>query len=197
MTEPTTLKNEPPLATNTPASLARRSMLLKSVAKGGGLLAVTAGSTQVLATGSLTVLTHDGKRCSISGMQSGAYSGPQTTVTCQGYSPGKYKKIENWPNYNWSTKSAWNTVGALRFNQNEKFKVVFGGGSDRGLLYIMQNMSDSDEFHWITALLNALGGAPANFYFPFNGAEVVQLYKSSRSADALKFFKDYMEKHTG
>lgn len=197
MTDPNTLKNEPRLVSSTPDSLARRSMLLKGVVKGGGVLAVAAGPAQVLATGSLTVLTHDRKRCSISGMQSGAYSGPQTTVTCQGYSPGKYKKIENWPNYSVLTKLAVNTVGSLTFDQKEKFNVIFGGGSSSGLLYIMQNMANTNEYHWITALLNAIGGAPASFYFPFNGMEVIQLYKGSKSAEALKFFKDYMEKHTG
>ena len=196
MTDPNTLENEPRLVSSTPDSLARRSMLLKGVVKGGGVLAVAAGPAQVLATGSLTVLTHDGKRCSISGMQSGAYSGPQTTVTCQGYSPGKYKKIENWPNYSSSTKLAVNTVGSLRFDQYEKFNVVFGGGSNMGLLYIMKNMASSNEFHWITALLNAVGGAPAGFYFPYNGAEVVRFYGGTQSAEALKFFKDYMERHT-
>lgn len=197
MTDPNTLKNEPPLVSSTPDSLARRSMLLKGVVKGGGVLAAAVGPAQVLATGSLTVLTHDGKRCSVSGMQSGAYSGPQTTVTCQGYSPGKYKKIENWPNYSVLTKLAVNTVGSLTFDQNEKFNVIFGGGSSSGLLYIMRNMENTNEYHWITALLNAIGGAPASFYFPFNGSEVVQLYKGSKSTEALKFFKDYMEKHTG
>lgn len=194
MTDPNTLKNEPPLVSSTPDSLARRSMLLKGVVKGGGVLAVAAGPAQVLATGSLTVLAHDGKRCSISGMQSGAYSGPQTKVTCHGYGRERYKRIENWPNYKVSTRMALNTVGSLRFDQNEKFSTIFRGGSRKGLWEIMSTMPDSPEGTWITALLNAIGGAPASFYFPFNGAEVVRLYSDPKSADALKFFKDYMEK---
>ena len=58
----------------------------------------------------------------------------------------------------------------------------------------ISKFSNTDEFHWVCAYLNALSHS---FNFPYTGQQVVDFYNSSSSyADALAFFKTYMETHT-
>ena len=175
-------------------AMARRRMLLKSLSKGSSVVAAAAIPMHTLAgTGSLAV-TANGKRCTISGTMSGVHSQETIKAVCVGYSPGYYKKCEHWPNYKATTNNAVNTVNGKTFDKNTSFSTIFGGGSASGLLYIMQNNPSSDEFHWIAALLNSLPGSPAT-NFPYTASEVLNLY-TNNYANALKFFKDYMEVHT-
>lgn len=182
-------------------AMARRHMLLKSLSRGSAAVAAAAVPMHTLAgTGTITNTGTNGKaiRCGISGMMSGVHSRETFTQTCSGYSPGKYKNIANWPNYNSTTNDATNSVNGIPFNKSTKFKAVFGGGLNSGLLDIMQGNASSDEFHWICALLNAVGGAPSSFYFPYTASQVVAFYKGTgpySKAQALEFFKTYMEMH--
>jgi hypothetical protein len=186
----------------TSAALARRNMLLKSLGKGSVVVAAASIPLRSLATtGTITNVGKDGApavRCGISGMMSGVHSRETFTTVCSGYSPGRYKKIENWPNYRPSTGNAINRVDGIEFKKGTPFKTVFGGTNSAGLLDIMQGDSSSDEFHWITALLNAVGGAPSSFYFPYTASQVRAFYMGSGQytrAQALNFFKTYMEIH--
>ncbi len=184
----------------TPDALARRHMLLKSLGKGSVVVAAAGIPLRSLATtGTITSVGKDGApavRCGVSGMMSGVHSRETLTTVCSGYSPGKYKTLSNWPNY--ASGNAVNSVDGISFNQNTKFKALFGSGLDVGLLTIMNSYSSSDEFHWITALLNALGGAPSSFYFPYTASQVRAFYMGNgqyTAAKALEFFKTYMEIH--
>lgn len=186
----------------TSAALARRNMLLKSLGKGSVVVAAASIPLRSLATtGTITNVGKDGApavRCGISGMMSGVHSRETFTTVCSGYSPGKYKNIANWPNYRPNPNNAINVVDGISFDKNTKFKALFGSGLDVGLLNIMDNYSNSDEFHWITALLNAVGGAPSSFYFPYTASQVRAFYMGSGQytrAQALNFFKTYMEIH--
>lgn len=191
-------------------AMARRRMLLKSLSRGSAAVAAAAVPMHTLAsTGTITNIGKDGEaaiRCGISGMMSSVHSRETFTQTCSGYSPGKYKKIENWPNYDPYTNDATNSVNGIAFNKSTNFNAIFGGGVNSGLLDIMEKKpssvmekkSSSDEFHWVCALLNAVGGAPASFYFPYTASQVVAFYKDTgpySKAQALAFFKTYMEVH--
>jgi len=58
---------------------------------------------------------------------------------------------------------------------------------------------NTDEFHWVCAWLNGMGGAPASWNFPYTGAQVINLYSTNSNYPSgkspLDFFKTYMEKH--
>lgn len=81
-------------------SASRRRLLLSGCSKGALVLAA---STPLKTLASTSVFTNPGKdgaaviRCGISGMQSGVHSRDVVETVCGGYSPGKYKKRENWP----------------------------------------------------------------------------------------------------
>lgn len=180
------------------AAVARRRMLLKSLGKGSAVVAAAAVPMQSLAAiGTLSVNSVDGKRCTISGTMSGVHSKETTTALCGGYSPGRYKKIENWPGYSPTNidPTIFITGGTGSFTKNTSFNALFGAGLTIGLLTIMNNNANSDEFHWIPALLNGTAGSLA-VNFPYTAKQVIDLYQTGGSTrfDALTFFKTYMEK---
>lgn len=181
------------------AAVARRRILLKGVGKGTAVLAATV-PIQTLAGQSL--LTFDGKhQCSVSGMHSGVHSAtPTDTAVCGGYSPGWYGQSntdgtpKHWPsgvNYNAPVTSVFHN-----------FRRTNDDGSTPTLFQVMDpkdksgKFSNTDEFHWICAWLNALSHS---FNFPYSGDEVLGFYNqgpaSSAYQDALTFFKDFMETH--
>lgn len=180
-------------------ALARRRMLLKSLGKGSAVVtAVSVPMHSLAAIGTLSV-TANGKRCTISGTMSGVHSKETTTAQCAGWSPGYYKMIEHWPNYNAATNpSGINTItgGSGNFNKDTLFSMLFGGGPSEKLLVVLNNTNlYQNEFHWIAALLNGTTGSPAQ-NFPYSAAAVIALYKdTNKRAAALTFFKDYMETH--
>ena len=184
------------------AAVARRHMLLKGIGKGSVVLAATV-PLQTLA--SQSVFTNPGKngapviRCGISGMMSGAHSRDTVTTVCSGYSPGYYQKPEHWP---------------PGLNPNALVTVVFpsctlmvnAAGTSIGtarvptLLEVMNLTPRVDEFHWIAAWLNAMGGAPSSWNYPYSGADVQAFYAGTgpggyTKEQALDFFKTYMEIH--
>ena len=176
------------------AAVARRRMLLKGVGKGSAVLAATV-PLQTLAGQSL--LTFDGKhQCSVSGMHSSVHSAtPTNTPICGGYSPGWWGQSDNGttPKRTWPLlPSAW--------TYNTKCSTVFTRVTLSGnptLFQVMNNpiYASTDERHWICAWLNALSHS---WSFPYTGQEVRDFYNSSATgvyADALDFFKTYMETH--
>lgn len=184
------------------AAIARRHMLLKGVGKGSVVLAATI-PIQTLATQTLLTegLAH---QCSVSGMHSGVHSATTTTLTCGGYSPGWWGQSDNAtptvPKH-WPTLPNSRTYATTCVTVFTKFNLL---NDDRSLPTLFQVMSpkdksgkfsNTDEFHWICAWLNALSHS---FPFPYTGQQVLDFYDSPTTAaydDALTFFKTYMEAH--
>lgn len=188
------------------SALARRHMLLKGVGKGSAVLVATM-PLQTLAGQSL--LTFDGQhQCSVSGQHSGVHSATTTTLTCGGYSPSWWGqkdtngKPKNWPEplpNGWTYKTKCNDVflGCTLRNTDT-------GNSVPSLWQIMEpkessgKFTDTDEFHWVCAWLNAIRKA---FAFPYTPQQVIDYYVLGTASpgyqDALLFFKTYMESHTG
>ena len=164
----------------------RRRLLLRGIGKGSALLVAAVPIKTLASTPSVTV---NGQICTVSGTQSAAHSKAKNLPTCGGLSPGYYMKIAHWPNFPTTTY----TVAGKSFNQNTNFNAVFGGGQAVAMLTIMNTTpNNSDEFHWIAALLNAIK-APLGYVFPYSASEVLALYAGSQSAAALAFFKGFME----
>lgn len=178
----------------TSAAIARRHILLKGVGKGGVVLVATV-PLQTLAGQSL--LTFDGKhQCSVSGMHSGVHSAtPLSTPLCGGYSPGWWGQSDNGT----SPKRAWPTL-PNSWTYGTKCSTVFNKTTLSGDPSLFKVMSDptyanTDQRHWICAWLNALS---SSWSFPYTGQQVLDFYYSPTpglSADALDFFKTYMETH--
>lgn len=182
------------------AALARRRMLLKGVGKGAAVVAA-AVPIQTLATQS--VLTYDGlHQCTVSGAMSGVHSAtPTGTPTCNGYTSSRYATLSFWPGYvAGSPAHATNTVDGITFNETASFATVFGGGSSGGgsaarLLNIVTSGSPEPEQVWVTALLNAIKNATVpSLNFPYTPSQVRALYASSQAAQALSFFRSYMQR---
>ena len=181
--------------------VARRRALLRGVGKGAAVLAAAA-PIKTLAGQSL--LTFDGKhQCSVSGQQSGVHSAtPTNTPVCGGYSPGWWGQTDDGK----TPRRTWPT------DHRQKCKDVFSrstlrnsdtNGSWPTLFQIMEpkepisKFSNTDEFHWVCAWLNALS---RSFNFPYSGQQVLDYYNKGKGSaayeDALAFFKTYMETHT-
>ena len=185
------------------AAIARRRVLLKGVGKGTAVLATTV-PLQTLAGQSLLTLDRL-HQCSVSGMQSGVHSAtPKDTPICGGYSPGWWGQVEKNSN---SPKRSWPSLPS-GWTYNTPCKTVFtksllknDDGTLPSLFQIMEKkdkdskFSNTDEYHWICAWLNALSHS---FNFPYSGQEVLDFYNSLDPvySDALNFFKTYMETHT-
>jgi hypothetical protein len=183
----------------------RRLVLLKGLGRGAAALAATV-PIQTLA--SQSVLTPDGKhQCSVSGMHSGVHSTTTTTTVCGGYSPGWWGQSDNGtsPRRTWpgganhtaliTTVCPWSTLMTTATTSVPAHVPT--------LFEIMEpkdpvsKFANTDEFHWVCAWLNALGGY---FNFPYSGAEVLDFAKMkytnpTKYQDALTFFKTYMETH--
>lgn len=129
----------------------------------------------------------------MSGVQSNIGSHPTDGTTCSGYQPSHYATLANWPGYNAGPPPiATNTVDAITFTQTTTFVDVFGSGSSTDLLTILTSTPGSDEAAWVTALLNALKNPPG-FNFPYTPSQVLAFYAGPQAAQALAFFKGYMQ----
>ncbi|QDL36601.1 hypothetical protein [Rhodoferax sediminis] len=184
-----------------PQAVARRHMLLKSLGKGSAVLAATV-PIQTLAGQSL--LTFDGKhQCSVSGMFSGVHSTTTTSETCGGYSPGWWGQTTTDSKGQLVPKRQWPTdPNALCRDIFRASTLLNPDGSPPTLFEVMSpgvggKFSNTDEFHWICAWLNALSHS---FNFPYSGDQVLAFYNAGSGSktyqDALTFFKTYMENHT-
>lgn len=181
------------------AALARRRILLKGVGKG---TAVLAASVPIQTLAGQSLLTFDGKhQCSVSGMHSGVHSAtPSDTPVCGGYSPGWWgQSTPNGVPKHWPAGVNFNALVTSVF---QYFTRTNEDGSVPTLFQVMDpkdktgKFSNTDEFHWISAWLNALSHS---FNFPYSADEVLIFYNqgpaSSAYQDALTFFKDFMETH--
>lgn len=201
----------------------RRRLLLKGLGKGSAIIAAAVPIKTLAVTNSVT---QNGLMCTVSGVGSAAHSQSGGVATCGGLSPGYYKTPSHWPGYSLSNgvEKATNTVGGITFCENftatkvnnnycglspggpinkpstkdTAFNLVFGGSNKDGIFYILQNAPNTDEFHWIAALLNSIlyattGAWPKSPYaFPYSPAEVLSLYTNNYAA-GIAFFKGYME----
>lgn len=201
--EPTAQSGEEALSF---AAVARRRMLLKGAGKGVAIMAATVPIQTLAGQSLLTVDVGSGRhQCSVSGMQSGVHSATPTgtTPTCTGYSPSRYATLSFWPGYAPgnnppSTARATNTVDGITFTDNSTFSLVFGSGSSNGptarLLAIVTSGSPEPEQVWVTALLNAFKNATVpSLNFPYTPAQVRAFYSSPQAAQALSFFRTYMQ----
>jgi hypothetical protein len=177
-------------------ALARRRMLLKSLGKGSAALAAASVPMHTLAN-SPTLLTKDGTRCSISGMQSGNNSRLTGAETCQGNSPDYWRKYENWtPNQ----KKSEDVKFGLLFGPTDNKKI-----EDATLKEIVCSIGKNDEKknvnynntperHWCCAWMNAVAnGEKGVVNFPYKPEEVINFYLlptvNRTRKDALNFFK--------
>jgi hypothetical protein len=175
--------------------IARRRMLLTSLGKGSAVVAAAAVPMQSLADIGALALTADGKRCTISGNMSAAHSTGNPTAICTGKKYTYYQTLANWPTYN--AQAAQNTPktniidGSLTFNETTPFRSLFGGGPTDSLLTCLA--TDNNRAHWTAALLNGITGASTNF--PYSAEQVIGLYRAGgdKKAQALAFFKNFME----
>lgn len=171
-------------------SPSRRRLLLSGVLKGSALAATAVPIRSFASTPSLT---KDGRICTISGAQSAAHSQKSTLPPCKGWSPGYYKMVEHWPNYNSASNPLGkNNVGNVAFDINTQFNKVFGSGPTTALITIMLTVENSLEFHYIAALLNAIK-PPSGYVFPYSASEVIAIYNSPQKASGKDFFYNYLE----
>jgi hypothetical protein len=140
-----------------PAS--RRKLLLRGLVGAPVLLAAASRKAQSYSTT---------RYCSYSGMQSAAVSHAPTPTCTGGYSPGYYKTLSHWP-------PAPLKVNGYTFTSDSKFSKVFGSGPNYTLIDILLNHTNTPEFHWIAALLNAL---TASLGFPYTASQVVNYYNN-------------------
>ncbi len=197
------------------AAVARRHALLKGLSRGSVVLA-TALPLQTLSA--KTVFTHTGKngepvvQCGGSGQMSGVGSRtPDDDDRGDGYSPGYYKFPDKhpWP-FGTDPETPCKDIfhGCLLEMPAPVTPPVKVHGNAHSkptpptphvpasLVYVLLNDENSDYYHWITAWLNGMGGAPASFNFPYTGPEVIAFYNGTgpySAAQALEFFKTYME----
>lgn len=180
-------------------ALRRRRLLLRGVGKGAALASVVV-PIQSLANPSLTV-----RLCTVSGVQSNVGSGRTggTTATCQGFAPGHFADLKNWPGYSAGPpeRIAFQ-VGGSNFTERSRFNAngLFGSGSNSRLIEIFaQNYQVEPDKVWAAALLTAVkkgalglagsGAMSQPLYFPYTATEVLGLYNSPRKADAEAFFR--------
>lgn len=171
-------------------AVARRHLLLKGLGRGSAVLAASI-PLKTLASTSVFTSSKAGPviQCSVSGMNSVAPSQKPTATVCTGYSPASYQDGLIWPpNVNQTAliTSVFPTC-ALRVN-----------GVAPTLLYVMQNLPLTPEFHWLAAWLNAKNSARNGFNFPYTAPEVKKFYAGNgpggyTPAQALAFFTKYME----
>ena len=166
------------------AAVARRRALLKGIGKGTALLAATV-PLQTLASQSVLTVTVDGQVCSISGAQSGVHSAtPSGTPTCLGHNPDRYKLRENFP--------APTNPDALITSVFPGCTLTMSPGSPPTLLEVMNMTPSPAEAHWLAAWLNAMGGAPSDWFYPYTGVEIQGFY-AANDQNAYTFLTKYME----
>lgn len=207
MTDPTTFKNVTPTEPITPASLARRSLLLRSVGKGSAVIAAATLPVHTLATTPTIVI--QGKtdtngrpyRCSISGMQSGMGSRMPATATCTGKSPGYWHKPERWTQLQRAV-----ILATPRPTFNSFFGPPTTSNGHRTLEQYLRTIGDAypgqipglnntDDWHWIAAWMNAIANNQVGIQnYPFTAPQIVELYRAPENfnttrAEALMFLK--------
>lgn len=163
----------------------RRHLLLRGMLKGS---AVAASVVPIKTLAQTTSVTRDNQICTLSGVQSAAHSAVSRSIpTCAGYPPAHFQTLSNWPGYVAASTISGKEKDAFaenavptHFFETSKFRDVFPGGSNNRLLDILNSAPNSEEAHYIAALLNAI--RPLSTYvFPYTPAEVVGFYSTNRS----------------
>jgi len=194
MTDSTTLSNETTTEPIAPESMARRSMLLRSVGKGSAVLAAASLPVHTLATSPTIVIQGKtdakglGIRCSISGMQSGMGSRIQASSTCTGKSPGYWHKPNHW------TQSQ---TAVIRASSPPTFNSFFGPPTTSNGHYTLEQylrtigdaypgqipgLNNTDDWHWIAAWMNAMANGSSGIQnFPYTAPQIVQMYRDPGS----------------
>lgn len=161
---------------------ARRRALLKGLGRGAAVLTAT-----------VPIQTLAGQVCPSSGTMSARVSqGTAPAGNCpSGFSPAHWSEstrvrsstpFKKWPN---------GVDYFARYNS-----VFLESNNSKPMFIIMRDSVDSDERHWICALLNSYE-VPK---FPYTPAKVIALSNPTYSvqyADALAFLKKYMESKAG
>lgn len=191
-----------------------RRELLKGVAGGSALLAAVRPIETLAQTTGVTIIGGgplQGKRCSISGMQSLGASIKPGGVTCGGYSPGYYQTASRWGLFDNTTPASppsttnryYVFVGGVKYYTNTPCTTLFSlptGSSTRGLLGTFNLIdilgagpgpNNTDESHWLAALLNAQNSALLNLNYPYTTSEVIGFYHLSGTpyTNAMNFFR--------
>jgi hypothetical protein len=129
--------------------------------------------------------------CTGSGGMSGNTSSHGTRPSCLACSPGYWKTCPNkWasPYYPYKIKNCSGTI----LHQPTKFSSVFGScayGSDKTMMYVLQNYNGTRDWHACGALLNAAKSASLGLASAYTVAEVVSMYK--KGAPATTFSSTY------
>ncbi|TAM34145.1 MAG: hypothetical protein EPN61_17605 [Burkholderiaceae bacterium] len=184
---------------------ARRHMLLKGLGKGSAVLAASIPLKALATLPPTSVFTNPGAngapvvRCGISGMTSGVHSQDTTTNVCSGYSPGYYTQREHWPS-GLNPDALVTTVFPSCKLMVNKAGTALGNYRVPTLLEVMNltPRAPVPEFHWIAAWVNAMGGAPSSWNFPYTGAQIQAFYAGTgpyTKAQALTFIETYLEIH--
>lgn len=188
------------------SAIDRRRALLKGVGKGVAVLGATVPLKALATLPPGSVFTYNGTgtatqiRCGVSGMTSGVHSRDVTTTQCMGYSPGWWGQEETVneqivPRRTWPV--AYNTPYTDKFPK-EVLALVDGRVPTMFEVMRLSAYSSSTTRHWICAYLNAMGGAPASWNFPYSGQEILDFYNGIgqyTTDQAYSFLTTYMEKH--
>lgn len=122
--------------------------------------------------------------CTVSGMQSGNTSMHGPAVTCQGCSPGYWKKSPG----SWSRYTSYNTT--------DLFSSVFGVSTfgNNTLMWVLQNDTGSFDynlgFHIVAALLNASASDHGNMTYGYSAQEIINMYQTSYATNPEQLKKD-------
>lgn len=122
--------------------------------------------------------------CTGSGGMSGNTSSHGIKTSCLACTPGYWKTCPNkWPSplYPYRIK---NCSGKI-LHYPTKFASVFGScayGSDKTMMYILQNYNGSRDWHACGALLNAAKAAFVGIHSAYTVSEVISMYKNGATA---------------
>ena len=118
--------------------------------------------------------------CTVSGMQSGNTSMHGPAVTCQGCSPGYWKKSPG----SWTTYTAYKTT--------DTFAGVFGTSTYNSQTTLMEVLNDSGSLgcHIVAALLNASASDRGAMTYGYSAQEIINMYQASYQTNPDQLKKD-------
>lgn len=122
--------------------------------------------------------------CTGSGGMSGNTSSHGTQQPCLACTPGYWKTCpENWPTPYYPYKVCDNCGNTL--HKATKFADVFGScasGSDKTMMWVLQNQNGTRDWHACGALLNAAKGAQMGIASAYTVTEIIALYQHGAPA---------------
>lgn len=203
-TKNTELMHQEKSQTPSSPTLARRHMLLKSLGKGSAVLAASV-PIQTLAQSSV-LLTPNGLRCSVSGMQSSVHSNPTAGTTCGGYSPGWWGQADTVTQNGQTLRVPRRSWAPVNPDASVTGTFTQTGTDDPGVDFsgkTLFNVMDEPAFastktrHWIGAYLN--GYYQSANHFPYTAEEILSFYdlasNDANRAAAYTLITTYLENH--